>query len=146
MLDIEGGEAAALRGAMGFLSRPAEEAPAVVVEVHRSYVDWDAGLDGTEPVRLLLDHGYTVFAVRDFQSNVPMSGCRIELVPIDDIYLGGPPHGFNLVAVKNPMLLASELFRTCPGVSPKLLLHRDPTLHHPTEWIDELPSWLAGTP
>lgn len=144
MLDIEGGETAALQGASGFLSRPAGEAPAVVFEVHRSYVDWTDGLAATEPVRVVLDHGYTVFAIRDFQSNVPMAGCKIELVPIDDIHLEGPPHGFNLVAVKDHSLLSGDRFRLCPGRSPKLLLHREPTLHHPTEWLDDPPVWLVG--
>src|SRR2546430_1158537 len=89
MLDIEGGEQAALEGAAGFLRRPKGEAPAVVFEIHRSYVDWSNGLDRTSPVRLMLDTGYTVFAIRDFQSNVPMCDCLIELLPLDAVHLEG---------------------------------------------------------
>jgi hypothetical protein len=60
-----------------------------------------------------------------------MRGRAIELVPIDTAHLEGPPHGFNLVAVPDPAMLQGEPFRLCPGVSPKLLAHRDPALHHP---------------
>jgi FkbM family methyltransferase len=144
MLDIEGGEQAALEGAVGFLGRPKEQAPAVVFEIHRSYVDWSKGLDQTPPVRLLLDAGYRVFAIRDFQSNVPMGNCLIELLPLDAIYLEGPPHGFNMLAVKDEALLDPAIFRRCRDKSPKLLLYQSPRLHHPTEWLTHLPDWLRG--
>ena len=35
------------------------------------------------------------------------------------------------VAVKDLALLQNERFRLCRGVSPKLLLHKDPALHQP---------------
>lgn len=131
MLDLEGGELAALQGARGQLSRPAETAPNVVFEVHRSYVDWSAGLHNTDVLRYLASHGYTMFAVRDFQSNYDLGDRPIELVPAETAYLEGPPHGFNVLAVKDPSLVQNERFLRRPDVSPKLLLHRDPALHHP---------------
>jgi len=145
MLDIEGGEQAALEGAAGFLERPKGTAPTVVFEVHRSYVDWSIGLEKTPLVRLVTDSGYKVFAVRDFQSNVPMAGCLIELLPSDAVYLDGPPHGFNMLALKDDAMLDPGLFRICRDRSPKLLLYKDPQLHHPTEWLSRLPDWLSGT-
>lgn len=100
-------------------------------EVHRHYVDWSNGLENAEIIQLLQGFGYSVFAVRDFNSNVDMAGRPIELIPVDEVYLEGPAHGFNMVAVKDPSLLQGADFSVCHGVSPKLLWHRDPALHHP---------------
>ena len=131
MLDIEGAELEALKGAEGFLSQISGEAPNVVFEVHRHYVDWSNGLENTEIVRLMAGHGYTVFALRDFNSNVAMPDAPVELVPVDKVYLEGPPHGFNMLAVKSLTIVEDGPFKVCPDVSPKLLWHRDPKLHHP---------------
>ena len=131
MLDIEGAELSALRGARNLLAQPVTTAPAVIFEVNSSYVDWSKGLDKAEVVAFLIGLGYRVFGVRDYQSNVNMAGRPIELVPVDDIYLEGPPHGFNLVGFKDPRLVERHGFRVTPGVSPKLLFHRDPRLHQP---------------
>ena len=136
MLDIEGGEFEVLKGASGQLALPEAEAPAVVFEVHRSYVDWTGGLHRTEIVRFLAGFGYTVFAVRDFNANFNMAGKPIELIPTDDVYLEGPPHGFNMLAVKgSKRLQLIDGYRICPGVSPKLLVHKDPNLHHPKDGL-----------
>lgn len=136
MLDIEGGEFEVLKGAQTQLALPETEAPAVVFEVHRHYVDWSAGLDRTDVALFLAAHGYRVFALRDFNANVDLAGKPIELVPADDIYLEGPPHGFNMLAVKgeSKLRLLGD-YKLCPGVSPKLLAHKDPKLHHPTDGL-----------
>jgi FkbM family methyltransferase len=131
MLDIEGGEMPALEGARKQLAKRADEAPNVVFEVHRSYVDWSKGLENTEIVRYMSDFGYTVFAIRDFNSNVDMGSSPIELVPPDRVYLEGPPHGFNMLAVKDLKIVENGPFVICRDVSPKLLWHKDPNLHHP---------------
>ncbi|HEX4336092.1 MAG TPA: FkbM family methyltransferase [Polyangiaceae bacterium] len=135
MLDIEGGELEVLRGAKEQLARPPGKAPCIVFEVHRSYVDWTNGLENTEIVKLLADNGYVIHAVRDFQANVDMHGQPIELVPLSSTYLEGPPHGFNLLATKRPEMLSDPLFKIVPGVSPKLLIHKSPELHHPTSGL-----------
>ncbi|AOX99299.1 FkbM family methyltransferase [Jeongeupia sp. USM3] len=131
MLDIEGAELAALQGASPYLTLDAAHAPIIVFEVHRSYVDWDAGLANTEIVSLLSSNGYVVYALRDYNSNRDMSGEPIELIPVDSVYLDGPPHGFNMVAVKDASLLEGAGFSICRNVSPKLLRHRNPALHAP---------------
>ena len=128
MLDLEGSELAVLRGAEGELGC---RAPHIVFEVHRSYVDWSDGLEQTEVARYLASLGYTMFAVRDFQSNYDLRGRPVELVPIATALLDGPAHGFNVLAVADPAVVAGAGFRITPGVSPKLLLHGDPALHHP---------------
>lgn len=131
MLDIEGGELAALRGADHYLSQPAGEAPHLIFEVHRNYVDWSNGLENTEIIQYLKSYGYSVFSIRDYQSNVPMANQPIEIIKPEDTYLGGPPHGFNMLGVKDERILNPKLFRFCSDVSPKLLAHRDPDMHQP---------------
>ncbi|MEI7864691.1 MAG: FkbM family methyltransferase [Chthoniobacterales bacterium] len=131
VIDIEGAELAALQGAESFLSLPAGQAPNILFEVHRHYVDWSKGLENTEIVRLLTDRGYQVFALRDFNSNYTMSRHTIELIPLGSIYLEGPPHGFNMLATKDPSIFHSEIYSIVKDVSPKLLRHKDPALHHP---------------
>lgn len=131
MLDTEGGEFAALRGAESFLTQPVGKAPHLVFEVHRHHVDWSAGLDATDIVRYVKERGYEVFAVRDYHSNHPMHGEPVELIPCDSVYLEGPPHGFNMLGIKDLGMLETPFFKIVRSVSPKLLLHRDPTLHQP---------------
>jgi FkbM family methyltransferase len=135
LMDIEGSELPALQGAMRFLEMPAGEAPDIIFEVHRYYVDWSKGLGNSKIVKFLRDLGYHVYAVRDFQSNVPMRGCRVELIRPEKVYLKGPPHGFNMLAVKDPSKIKGPLFRMVENVSPKLLLHKSPRLHWPQEWV-----------
>lgn len=133
MLDIEGAELNALRGASDFLSQDAPSAPNIVFEIHSEYVDWSQGLEKTEIGQLLVGHGYELFCVRDYQSNEPMPETIVELVPAASAYLEGPPHGFNMLAIKNAdaVLSDKDTFRIVPNVSPKLLRHRDPKLHQP---------------
>jgi FkbM family methyltransferase len=136
MLDLEGGEERALHGARGRLALPPGRAPHVIFEVHRSYVDWSSGLDATGPVAMLESLGYRLFAIRDFHDNVRMGARPIEIVPVGDVHLEGPPHGFNLFATKDPTIVERLNLRIVRGVSPKLLADRDPALHHP---LDGLP-------
>ena len=131
MLDIEGAEFRALRGASHYLTQPVGQAPNLLFEVHRSYVNWENGLENTEIVRYLTEVGYHVFAVRDFNSNYDLSHKPIEITPANAVYLEGPPHGFNMVAVKDMSLLTGPDFLICKNVSPKLLRHKAPELHHP---------------
>ncbi len=132
-LDVEGGELAILQGGLRFLAQPAGVAPSIVFEVHGAYVDWSNGLETTEIARMLRRCGYHLYAVRDYQSNEPMEGRKIELVDPRGAYLEGPVHGFNMLAVKDESLVRTPLFRHCSGVSPKLLRHRDPRLHQPLD-------------
>lgn len=133
MLDTEGGEERALRGAVELLAQPPGEAPTIVFEVHRDYVDWSRGLPDTSIVRLLAEHDYLVFAVRDIHGNRAMDGQPVEIVPVDDVYTDGPPHGFNMLAVKDARLVSQLSLRIVKGVSPKLIEEKDPALHHPVD-------------
>jgi FkbM family methyltransferase len=131
MLDTEGGEEKALQGARELLSRPSPESPHVVFEIHRSFTDWSNGLENTSIVSLLRSLGYTVFAIRDFHSNYPTAGYPIEIIPAAFVYLEGPPHGFNMLAIKDLEVVQRLDLRVVRDVSPKLLLEKDPALHHP---------------
>jgi FkbM family methyltransferase len=133
MLDIEGAEFSALKGAALVIEH---SRPSIVFEVHRDYVDWTAGLAQTPICSLLITAGYKLFAVRDFNTHQEMGERCIELIPVDDVYLDGPPHGFNMLAVNDIALVSGPLFRMVSKVSPKLLRHKAPDLHHP---IDGLP-------
>jgi FkbM family methyltransferase len=135
MLDTEGGEYRALRGATRLLSRPFPEAPHLVFEIHRSYVDWSNGLENTPIVCLVTSTGYTVFAIRDFHDNHSMADKPIEIIPVDKVYLEGPPHGFNLLATKDAGLVSRLGLRVVENVSPKLLVDKDPALHHPLDGL-----------
>lgn len=135
VLDIEGIELRALRGAVDQLSLPKGQAPNLVFEIHRSYTDWSKGLRNTDVIEFLSSFNYEIFCLRDFQGNYDMGERPIELVYLEETYLEGPPHGFNLVAVKDASILQGDLFKYCSGVSPKLLIHKDPSLHHPTDGL-----------
>jgi FkbM family methyltransferase len=139
MLDIEGGEFDAIQGAQQVLSRPADTAPALICEIHRAYVDWSAGLRTTPLCAALISHGYEVFCIRDYQGNEAVDPPHVELVDIDSAVIDGPPHGFNLLAVKSRARLNPNTFRIVHGVSPKLLKHRNPAIHAPLRSGHELP-------
>lgn len=130
-LDIAGAELTTLISAERFLSQSKGKAPNLVFKVHRNHTDWSRGLDNTEICRYLSGFGYHLFAVRDYESNVPMSRQAIELIRPEETYLDGPPHGFNMLAVKDEAIMANPMFRFVSGVSPRLLKHSDPRLHQP---------------
>lgn len=131
LLDIEGSEEQALRGATSALSLPSDQAPVVITEIHRKYVDWSNGLEKTPIVSCLLGHGYHVFALRDCQSNWSLGLDSPEIIPLDRVCLEGPPHGFNLIAAKDAGFFGDQRFRIVHDVSPKYLRHRDPAIHFP---------------
>jgi FkbM family methyltransferase len=132
-LDIEGAEYHALLGAEATLAR---DQPDIVFEVHRHYVDWSRGLHRTDLCRYLQGLGYSLYALRDFNSHREMGHRPIELIPADKVYLDGPPHGFNMLALRDAAdWLQSPQLRIVEHVSPKLLAHKDPALHHPLDGL-----------
>ena len=130
MLEVEGSEYRILLGAEKQLKKETGY-PSIGFEIHRSYVDWSEGLANTDIVKYLRSFGYHVFSVRDFQGNYDMKGKPIELIEPEKTYLDGPPHGFNMMAVKDEKLIKNDRFRIIEDVSPKYMVHRDPQLHHP---------------
>ena len=131
LLDIEGAEHAAIQGAQRVLSRSPQSAPVVICEIHRQYSDWSEGLRRTPLCARLIEQGYEVLAIRDYQGNEGRMLDVVELVDIDSAVIDGPPHGFNLLATKARGRLDPSVFRIVHNVSPKLLHHRDPRIHAP---------------
>jgi FkbM family methyltransferase len=128
MIDVEGGEMRVLQGAARLLT---EKSPVVIFENHGLHNDWSNGLQQSDSVKLMSDLGYTVFSVRDFHNNIQTEGMPIELIPVDRTFIEGPPHGFNLLAVKNKTLVDDSLFRIVYDYSPKLLLDKKQKEFHP---------------
>jgi FkbM family methyltransferase len=123
MIDVEGSEIRVLEGALKMLEA---HRPVVVFETHSSYNDWSQGLQNSDSVRLMLDLGYEVYAVREFHQNIDTGDMPVELLPLDRTYCETPPHhGFNLLAVPSKKFIESDLFRIVYDLSPKLLLHKN---------------------
>lgn len=131
-LDIEGAELSVIKGGANTLSL---FKPHIIFEVHRDYVDWSKGLENIELCSLLHKFGYSIFAIRDFNTHYEMTNKPIELIPSHQVYLEGPPHGFNMIAVLDETLFNSSEYKIVEDVSPKLLFHKDPALHHPTDGL-----------
>ena len=144
MLDVEGAELAALEGADVSLSQPADVAPRIVFEIHSRYSDWSRGLENTDIIRFLRSFGYHVFAVRDYHGNRPMGDAPIEIISPEQTVIDGPPHGFNMLAVKRIEMIDDAHFRMCRNVSPKLLPHKDPALYAPIDGWPALTSVTAA--
>src|SRR5436190_4912592 len=98
MLDLEGGEHRALKGACNTLEKMN---PVVVFETHSLYNDWSKGIEHSEIMKLMQSFGYNLFAIRDFHSNVDTKDIAVELIPLNNINTEGPDHGFNMLAVKD---------------------------------------------
>jgi FkbM family methyltransferase len=128
MLDTEGGEERVLHGASKTIAR---DAPNLVFEIHRNFVDWTNGLEQTSIVTFLTSQSYDIYAIRDFHNNYPTRGYPIEIVPLATVFVEGPPHGFNMLATKDRTLVNRLGLRIVENVSPKLLLEKDPALHFP---------------
>ncbi len=131
MMDLEGGEERALRGAKGLLDQMPGQAPVVIFEVNSHYMDWSKGLPSTAIIAQMMAHGYQLFAIRDLHDNFSMEGRAIEIIPADAVYLTGPKHGFNMLATKDPGLVERLGLSVVRDVSPKLLPGRDPALFYP---------------
>lgn len=138
LLDIEGSEEQALRGASATLNLPETEAPMIIAEVHRNYVDWDSGLQNTPIIEFLLEHDYEIFALRDHQGNWELSLEKMEIIPLDRVILHGPPHGFNIIASKDKRFFGSERFVRTVDVSPKYLRYRDSELYKPLQLNEKM--------
>ena len=131
MLDIEGGECEAFKGASSLISLGSDSAPDLIFEVNSRYTSWEFGFKNIEVISLLLKHGYQIMAIRDGQTNFSFNLRKPELIPLEHLYLSGPPHGFNLIASKRSDFFVDQNFDFVENVSPKYLRHRDPSLFAP---------------
>tara|TARA_A100001011_G_C14210771_1_gene799819 strand:- start:281 stop:1351 length:1071 start_codon:yes stop_codon:yes gene_type:complete len=128
-LDIEGSEFNALKGAISTIKR---DQPIIIFEIHYEYMNWDDGIDNTKIYKLLSELGYKLYGIRDTHFHANMKKNPVELIKFSSIYLEGPPHGFNVLALPQAFPLPKGL-KLVNGVSPKLLPHKDPKYHHPCD-------------
>ena len=128
-LDIEGSEFNALKGAISTIKR---DQPILIFEIHYEYMNWDDGINNTKICKLLSELGYTLYGIRDAHFHATMEKNPVELITFSSIYLEGPPHGFNVLALPQDFSLPKGV-KLVNGVSPKLLLHKDPKYHHPSD-------------
>ena len=70
--------------------------------------------------------------VASYTFHANMEKNPVELITFSSIYLEGPPHGFNVLALPQDLSLPKGV-KLVNGVSPKLLLHKDPKYHHPSD-------------
>lgn len=128
MIDVEGNELNIFLGATNLLKN--ENIHNIIFEIHSKYVNWKKGLKNTSIIKILLSNNYSVFAIRDCHSNKNLRN-KIELLDIDNLYLEGPHHGFNLIATKNKSLLKNKnIFFSKKNFSPKYLFHKSSKKFH----------------
>ena len=132
MIDVEGSEIKVLEGAVEMLKK---HQPVVIFETHSLYNDWSRGLENSDSVKLMMDLGYSVYAVREFHQNINTGDMPIELLPLSRTYCVTPPdHGFNLLAVPSVSLIEDALFRIVFDLSPKLILPKNDVKFLPSKF------------
>lgn len=131
LIDVEGAEFEVIKGAKGLFNMRNGVFPNIIFEIHSQYVDWSEGIEHTEFCRYLTNLGYRLYAIRDFHSNHDTRTLDIEIIPLENCYLEGPPHGFNVLAITNDSIITELNLKIVKNVSPKLLLHKDARYHHP---------------
>lgn len=128
MIDVEGNELNVLLGAKRLLKK--EKLDNIIFEIHSKYVNWDNGLKKTSIIKLLMKHNYKIFCIRDIHSNSKIKK-KIELLSLENTYLKGPDHGFNLLATKDKKLhLNKNISIIKKKVSPKYLFHKSSSKFH----------------
>ena len=128
MIDVEGNEFNIFLGADNLFKN--NKIHNIVFELHSKYVNWKRGLKNTTIIKLLLKNNYNIYAIRDYHTNINLRN-KIELLDINNLYLEGPHHGFNLIATKNKNLInhKSILFSK-KNYSPKYLFHKSSKKFH----------------
>lgn len=128
MIDVEGNELNVLLGAKKLLKK--DKLENIIFEIHSKYVNWNKGLKKTPIIKLLKSHNYKIFCIRDIHSNFKTKN-NIELLSLDNTFLEGPKHGFNLIATKNKNLLFNKnILITKKNVSPKYLFYKSSSKFH----------------
>ena len=88
--------------------------------MNSNYVSWKKGLQGTKIVKLLKKYKFKIYAIRDLHSSFNLKDVKLELLPLKNVFLKGPKHGFNMIATKNKTLERYIIKETC---SPKYLFY-----------------------
>ncbi len=128
MIDVEGSELNVLLGAKNLLKE--NNIDNIIFEMHSNYLNWKNGLKNTSIVKLLLKNNFYIYAIRDYYSNKKLRK-KIELLELENTYLEGPNHGFNLIATRNKGLVRNkEILLSKKNYSPKYLFHKSSKKFH----------------
>ena len=128
MMDVEGNELNVLLGAKNLLKMG--NLDNIIFEIHSNYVNWKKGLKNTPIIQLLLKNNFYIYAIRDYHANKKLND-KIELLDINNTYLKGPNHGFNLIATKNKnLILNKNILFSKKNYSPKYLFYKSSKKFH----------------
>jgi len=128
MIDVEGNELNVLLGAKKLLKLGNVEN--IIFEIHSNYVDWKNGLVNTPIIRLLKKNNFKIYSIRDCHSNIKLRN-KIELLNLNNTYLKGPNHGFNLIATKEKnLILKKNIILSNKNYSPKYLFYKSSKKFH----------------
>ena len=123
-IDIEGGELNALKGSSNILSKNKNDAPDIVFEYCTYYVAKNYIHPKKSSICSFLEkHGYKIYAIRDFSSNIGKKLKNLEVIKIDDMHIKNVPHCFNIYATKNESNIKKYNLKLRKNVHPKLLWH-----------------------
>lgn len=124
-IDVEGSENEIIKGSLKMLK--ANKIENIIFEMNSNYVSWKKGLQGTKIVKLLKKYKFKIYAIRDLHSSFNIKDVKIELLPMKNVFLKGPKHGFNMIATKNKTLERYIIKETC---SPKYLFYKKENNFH----------------
>lgn len=128
MIDVEGSELNVLLGAKKLLK--SGNVDNIIFEIHSNYVSWKKGLVNTPIIRLLKKNNFKIYSIRDYHSNIKLRN-KIELLNLNNTYLEGPNHGFNLIATKEKnLILKKNIFLSNKNYSPKYLFYKSSKKFH----------------
>ena len=106
-MDVEGSEFKILLGAKKKIKN--NEIQNIIFELNSNYFNWDKGLNNVSIIKYLIKNKYKIYAIRDIHSSFDINDIEIELLPLNNIYIDGPNHGFNMLATKNTKIKAKFL-------------------------------------
>jgi FkbM family methyltransferase len=118
--DMEGGEVEALKGARQVIDK---YSPLLVIEIHSLYDEFREDLASSKTVSYLLELEYEVYALRDYNTHYYIDDrLKYELIPVNQCFVQGPHHGFNLIAFRgNIPDFIRKRSKIVSGLSPKLI-------------------------
>lgn len=124
-IDVEGAENEIIKGSSQMLKNNRIEN--IIFEMNSNYVSWKKGLQRTKIIKLLKKYKFKIYAIRDLHSSFNLKDIKIELLPLKNVFLKGPKHGFNMIATKSKKLDRYIINETC---SPKYLFYKKENNFH----------------
>ena len=124
-IDVEGVENEIIKGSSQMLKNNKIEN--IIFEINSNYVSWKKGLQDTKIVKLLKKYKFKIYAIRDLHSSFNLDNVKLELLPLENIFLEGPKHGFNMIATKSKKL---NKYKVNNKYSPKYLFFKKENKFH----------------